>query len=69
MTLVKAEKAMKEASPPSGELMAAIGKRTKEATETDVLLDNELLSSSKAARVRIAGGDNVTDGPSPKSRS
>ncbi len=65
MGVLKADKDSESGVPPSPELMERCGKFIEEITKAGVLLATDgLHPSSKASRVRVAGGKvNVTDGP------
>jgi hypothetical protein len=65
MMMVKADKSSEAGTPPSPELMAAIGKLTEEMIKAGVVLETGgLAPSSKGARLRLGNGKvTVTDGP------
>jgi hypothetical protein len=65
MMIVKADASFEAGRPPNPALLAAIGKLSEEMTKSGVLLQTGgLLSTSRGARVRVAGGQmSVTDGP------
>jgi len=65
MSLVKAHENHEAATPPSPELMAAIGKLAEEMFRAGKMVEmGGLLPSARGARLRVAGGQvAVTDGP------
>ena len=65
MMMIKADKNYEAGTPPSMEMLAAVGAYSERMMRAGVILEvGGLLPSSKGARVRAGGGKlTVTDGP------
>jgi hypothetical protein len=65
MMLVKADRSYEAGTPPSPELMAAVGKLGEEMFRTGVMIEmGGLAPTSKGARLRLSRGKvSSTDGP------